>query len=61
MKDEATAYYSSLTGILDQQKGQLKDIQSKLKSVVASIDTTLQDNDQGFLMRMEAILKKLNQ
>ena len=60
MKDEATAYYSSLTGVLDHQKGQLKDIQSKLKSVVASIDTTLQDDDQGFLMRMEAIFERIS-
>ena len=44
MKDEATAYYSSLTGVFDQQ---LKEIQGKIKSVVTSVDTTLQDDDQS--------------
>ena len=39
MKDEARAYYSSITGILDQQKDRLKDIQGKIKSVAASVGT----------------------
>ena len=59
MKDEATAYYSSLTGVCDQQKERLKDIQSKMKSVVASVDTTLQDNDQSFLMKMESTFERI--
>ena len=60
MKDEATAYYSSLTGVFDQQKQRLKDIQGKIKSVAASVDTTLQDNDQGFLVRMESTYEKIS-
>ena len=60
MKDEATAYYSSLTGVFDQQKEQLKDIQSKIKSVAASVDTTLQDDDQSFLARMESTFDRIN-
>ena len=54
MKDEATAYYSSLAGIFDQQKKELKAIQSEIESVVTSVDTTLQDDDQRFLVRLES-------
>ena len=60
MKDEATAYYSSLTGVFDQQKERLKDIQSKIKSVVTSVDTTLQDDDQSFLERMESTFERIS-
>ena len=60
MKDEATAYYSSLTGIFDQQKERLKDIQGKLNSAVASVDTSLQDDDQSFLMRMESTFERIS-
>jgi tripartite motif-containing protein 2/3/tripartite motif-containing protein 71 len=60
MKDEATAYYSSLTGVFDQQKERLKDIQSKIESVVTSVDTTLQDDDQGFLVRLESTFERIN-
>ena len=59
MKDEATAYYSSLAGVFDQQKEKLKDIQSKIESVVTSVDTTLQDDDQGFLMRLESTFERI--
>ena len=48
MKDEATAYYSSLTGVFDQQKERLKDIESNIESVITSVDTTLQDDNQKF-------------
>ena len=58
MKDEATAYYSSLAGVFDQQKEELKAIQSKIESVVTSVDTTLQDDDQGFLVRLESTLRE---
>ena len=60
MKDEATAYYSSLIGAFDQQKEQLKDIQSKVQSVVTSGDATLQDNDQSFLVRKESMVKTIS-
>ena len=60
MKDETTAYYSSLTGVFDLQKENLKDIQSKIESAVASVDTTLQDGDQGFLVRMESTFKRIS-
>ena len=59
MKDEATAYYSSLTGIFDQQEETLKDIQSKIESVVTLVDTTLQDDDQGFLVRLESTFERI--
>ena len=59
MKDEATAYYSSLTGIFDQQKEKLKDVQSKIESIVTSVDTTLQDDDQGFLVRLESTFERI--
>ena len=59
MKDEATAYYSSLTGVFDQQKQRLKDMQRKIESVVASVDTTLQDDDQNFLVRLEATFERI--
>ena len=60
MKDEATAYYSSLTGVFDQQREQLKDIQSKIESVISSVDTTLQEDDQSFLMRMESTFERIS-
>ena len=60
MKDEATAYYSSLTGVFDQQREQLKHIQSKIESVITSGDTALQDSDQSFLMRMESTFERIS-
>ena len=60
MKDEATAYYSSHTSIFDQQKDKLKDIQSKIESVVTSVDTTLQNDDQGFLVRLESTFERIS-
>ena len=59
MKNEATAHYSSLTGIFDQQEERLKNIQSKIESVVTSVDTTLQDDDQGFLVRLESTFERI--
>ena len=59
MKDEVTAYYSSLAGVFDQQKERFKDIQSKIESVVTSVDTTLQDDDQGFLVRLESTFERI--
>ena len=59
MKDEVTAYYSSLAGVFDEQKEKLKAIQSKIESVVTSVDTTLQDDDQGFLMRLESTFERI--
>ena len=60
MKDEATTYFSSLTGVFDQQKEKLRDIQSKIKSVITSVDTTLQDDDKSFLMRMESTFERIS-
>ena len=60
MKDKATAYYSSLTGVFDQQKENLKEIQSKIEPVISSVDTTLQDDDQGFLARLEATFERIS-
>ena len=59
-KDEVTAYYSSLTGVFDQQKQRLKEIQGKIESVVTSADTILQDNDQSFLMRMASTFERIS-
>ena len=60
MKDETTAHYSSLTGAFHQQKEQLKEIQSKVRSVVTSVDATLQDDDQNFLVREESMFKTIS-
>ena len=60
MKDEATAYYSSFAGVFDQQKEKLKDLQSKIESIVTSVDTTLQDDDQGFLVRLESTFERIS-
>ena len=60
MKDEATAYYSSFAGVFDQQKERLKDIQGKINSAVASVDTSLQDDDQSFLKRMESTFERIS-
>ena len=59
MKDEAIAHYSSLTGVFDQQEERLKDIQSKIESVVTSVDATLQDDDQGFLVKLESTFERI--
>ena len=59
MKNEATAYYSSLTSVFDQQEERLKDIQSRIESEVTSVDTTLQDNDQDFLVRLESTFERI--
>ena len=60
MKDEATAYYSSVTGVFDQQKERLKEIQGKIKSVAASVDTILPDDDKSFLMRMDSTFEGIS-
>ena len=60
MKDEATAYYSSLTGVFEQRREQLNDIQSNVQSVITSIDATLQDDDQSFLVRMESTFERIS-
>ena len=59
MKDEATAYYSSLAGVFDQQKENLKKIQSKIEPVISSVETTLQDDDQSFFARLEATFERI--
>ena len=60
IKDEATdTSYSSLTGVFDQLKEKLKDIQSNMKSVVASVDTALQDDDQSFFVRMDSTFERI--
>ena len=48
------------TGVFDQQKEKLKNIQSKIESVVTSVDTTLQDDDQGFLVRLEPTSERIS-
>ena len=60
MKDEAAAYYSSLAGVFDQQKENLKKIQSKIEPVISSVDTTLQDDDQSFFARLEATFERIS-
>ena len=60
MKDEATAYYSSLTGVFDQQKEKMKDIENKLESVISSVDTALLDDDQSFLVRLESTFERIS-
>ena len=60
MKDEVTAYNSSLRGVFDQQKKRLKDIQNKIESEITLIDTMLQDGDQSFLERMESTFERIS-
>ena len=60
MKDEATAHYSSVAGVFDQQKEKLKKIQRELEPVITSVDTTIQDNDQSFLMRLETTFERIS-
>ena len=55
MKDEATAYYNSLTGVY-----QLKAIQSEIKSVSALVDTTSHGNDPHFLVKMESTFERIS-
>ena len=60
LKDEAVAHYSSFSGAFDQQKEQLKEIQSEMKSIVASVDNISDGNDPSFLTRMESTFEKVN-
>ena len=60
MKDEATAYYSSLTGVFDQQKEQLKAILHQTESVVTSVDATLQDDARRFFDKLESMFERIN-
>ena len=60
LKDEAMAYYGSFTGDCEQQREQLKAIQSEIKSVVASVDTTSDGNCSSFFTRMESTFEKIS-
>ena len=55
MKDEATAYYSSLSGVFDQQKEQLKAILHQTESVVTSVDASLQCRYDRYNSRQQAL------
>ena len=60
MKDKATAHYSSVAGVFDQQKEKLKEILNKIEPTITSVDTTLQDNDQSFPMRLETTFERIS-
>ena len=55
MKADAAAYYNSLTGVFDQQKEQLRIVQSGIKEVVSSANATLEGDDQNLFVRNESI------
>ena len=60
MKDEATAYYSSLTGVFDQQKERLKAILHQAESAVTSVDANLRDDDHSFFKRLESTFERID-
>ena len=60
MKDEATAYYSSVTGVFDQQKERLKAVLHQAESAVTSIDANLQDDGHNFFERLESTFERID-
>ena len=60
MKDEATAYYSSITGVFDQQKERLKVVLHQAESAVTSIDANLQDDGHNFFERLKSTFERID-
>lgn len=60
MKDEAIAYYSSITGVFDQQKERLKAVLHQAESAVTSIDANLQDDGHNFFERLESTFERID-
>ena len=57
MKDEATAYYSSLTGVFDQQKERLKAV---LHQAESAVEANLQDDGHSFFERLESTFERID-
>ena len=59
MKAAAAAYYNSVTGVFDQQKEQLRIVQSGIKEVVSSANAALQGDNQNIFGRSESMSLKM--
>jgi uncharacterized protein YukE len=60
MKDEATAYYSSVTGVFDQQKERLKAVLHQTESEITSADATLQDDGHNVFKRLVSTFERID-
>ena len=59
MKAVAAAYYNSVTDVFDQQKEQLRIVQSGIKEVVSSANVALQGDNQNIFGRSESMSLKM--
>ena len=59
MKDEASKHYNSLTGIFESRKEQLEEVEYELKEVAASVVTSVQGDDQRFLMKVNSTMERV--
>ena len=59
MKIEVAAYYNSHSSQYEQQENRLKEIHDELKEVATSVEATVQEEDQNFLLSVEPIILKM--
>ena len=59
MKLEAAEHFSFLTGILESQKEHLKKVQSEMREVAISVNTSVEDSDQNFLRKLESTVMRI--
>ena len=59
LKQEATEHYESLTGIFREQTNQLKEIHNELQEISTSADHTMEDDDQTFLKKANAVIAEV--
>ena len=59
MKDEAAEHYRSLTGIFESKQGQLEKVQGELREIANLVITSVQDDDQHFMEKVESITTQI--
>ena len=64
MKEEAAEHYSSITDIMEHQKEYLEEVQSEIREVASSLNTSIEDDDQSIFSKLESSMiqiKKLKE
>ena len=64
MKEEAAEHYSSITDIMEHQKEYLEEVQSEIREVASSLNTSIEDDDQNIFSKLESSMiqiKKLKE
>ena len=59
MKAEVAAYYNSRISQYEQQENQLKQAEDELNDVITSVEATVQEKDQTFLLNVEGTVMKM--